>query len=164
MAGVRRHMKTLLILSLILTLSAPGAAQDKGRDVVLDTGVKLHIEEILFSRILPTAFYDQAMASIPALYPESEIVAARRFGRFGNNLVSSYSMVCYKQSADVDEVTITGVVVSDGKAWSFDTKVNAPLFVDTLIRVLETVGNLPSNHSLQSDPFDSALSRFAQGR
>jgi hypothetical protein len=145
-------MKILFILSFILTVSAPGGAQDKERDVVLDTGVKLHIKEILFSRILPTAYYDQAMASIPALYPDSEIVAARRFGRFGNNLASSYSMVCYKQSADVDEVTISGVVVSDRKAWLFDTKVNSSLFVDTLIRVLETVANLPSNHSLQSDP------------
>jgi hypothetical protein len=145
-------MKTLFILSLIFTISAPGGVQDKGRDVVLATGAKLHIKKILFSRILPTAYYDQAMASIPGVYPKSEIVAARRFGRFGNSPAASYSMVCYKQSADVDEVTISGVVVSDGKAWSFDTKVNSSLFIDTLIHVLEAVADLPSNPSLQSEP------------
>jgi hypothetical protein len=146
-------MKILLILSLILTICASGADHDKERDVVLDDGARLHIKEISFSRTLPTAYYDQAMASIPALYPKSEIVAARRLGRFDNNSAASYSMVCYKKSADIDEVIISGVIVRDRKAWSFDTKVDSSLFIDTLMRVLEALANfLPSNHSSRTHP------------
>ena len=142
-------MKTFLIFSLIVAVSSPGTVQDKTKSVVLDTGARLEIKEILFSRILPTAYYDQAMASIPAIYPESVIVANRRFGRFGKTAAASYSMICYKKSADADEVTISGVVVRNGNAWSFDTKVNSSLFTDTLIQVLETIADLPSGQSLQ---------------
>ncbi len=84
------------------------------------------------------------MASIPAVYPGSEIVAKRRFGRFGPDLTASYSMVCYKESSEIDQVTISGVVIIDMKAWSFDVLVEGPLFADTLILVLETLAALPS--------------------
>ena len=82
----------------------------------LETGVELHIKEIPFSRILPIAYYDQAIASIPAVYPGSEIVAKRRFGRFGPDLTASYSMVCYKESSEIEQVTISGVITINGKA------------------------------------------------
>jgi len=108
------------------------------------TGVELHIKEIPFSRILPTAYYDQAIASIPAVYPGSEIVAKRRLGRFGPDLTASYSMVCYKESSEIDQVTISGVVIIDMKAWSFNALVESSLFADTLILVLETLAALPS--------------------
>ncbi len=137
-------MKALLILILILAASSAGAQDNEGQKISLETGVELHIKEIPFSRILPTAYYDQAIASIPAVYPGSEIVAKRRFGRFGPDLTASYSMVCYKESSQIDQVTISGVVIIDMKAWSFDVLVEGPLFADTLILVLETLAALPS--------------------
>ena len=137
-------MKALLIL--ILTLAAPsvGAQESEVRKVPLATSVELQIKEIPFSRILPTAYYDQAMSSIPAVYPGSEIVAKRRFGRFGPDLTASYSMVCYKKSSQIDQVTISGVITINGKAWSFDALVEGSFFADTLILVLETLAALPS--------------------
>jgi len=137
-------MKALLILILILAAPSVGAQESEVREFPLETGVELRIKEIPFSRILPTAYYDQAMASIPALYPGSEIVAKRRFGRFGTDLAASYSMVCYKESSQIDQVTISGVITIDGKAWSFDALVEGSLFADTLILVLETLAALPS--------------------
>jgi len=137
-------MKALLILILILAATSVGAQEGEVRKYPLETGVELHIKEIPFSRILPTAYYDQAMASIPAVYPSSEIVAKRRFGRFGSDLAASYSMVCYKESSQIDQVTISGVITIDGKAWSFDALVESSLFADTLILVLETLAALPS--------------------
>jgi len=137
-------MRELLLCVLILAAPSVGAQESEVRQYPLETGVELHIKEIPFSRILPTAYYDQAMASIPAVYPSSEIVAKRRFGRFGSDLAASYSMVCYKESSQIDQVTISGVITRDGKAWSFDALVEGSLFADTLILVLETLAALPS--------------------
>ena len=137
-------MRVLLMFVLILAASSAGAQESEVREFPLETGVELHIKEIPFSRILPTAYYDQAMASIPAVYPGSEIVAKRRFGRFGPDLTASYSMVCYKESSQIEQVTISGVITINGRAWSFDALVESSLFADTLILVLETLAALPS--------------------
>ena len=137
-------MKALLILILILAAPSVGAQESEVRKYLLETGVELHIKEIPFSRILPTAYYDQAMASIPGVYPGSEIVAKRRYGRFGPDLTASYSMVCYKESSQIEQVTISGVITINGRAWSFDALVESSLFADTLILVLETLAALPS--------------------
>ena len=137
-------MKALLILILILAPPFVGAQESEVRKFPLETGVELHIKEIPFSRILPTAYYDQAMASVPAVYPGSEIVAKRRFGRFGSDLTASYSMVCYRESSEIEQVTISGVITINGRAWSFDALVENALFADTLILVLETLAALPS--------------------
>ena len=137
-------LKALLILVLILAAPSVGAQENAVRKVPLETGVELHIKEIPFSRILPTAYYDQAMSSIPVVYPGSEIVARRRFGRFGPDVRASYSMVCYKESSEIDQVTMSGVVTINMKAWSFDALVEGSLFADSLILVLETLAALPS--------------------
>ena len=115
----------------------------------MENGHELHIKEILPSRILPHAFYDQAVASIPGVYPNSQIIAKRRIGYLGKNTPSPYSMVCYKESKDLEEVTISGVVTNKNKAWSFDAKVVESSFVDTLLLVLEIIADLPFNKSLQ---------------
>ena len=137
-------MRVILIFILILASSFVGAQENEVRIIPLETGIELHIKKIPPSRILPTAYYDQAMASIPAVYPGSEIIAKRRFGRFGPDLTASYSMVCYKKSSEIDQVTISGVLTSKGKAWSFDALVEGSLFADTLILVLETLAAFSS--------------------
>ena len=58
-------------------------------------------------------------------------------------------MVCYKESKDLEEVIIRGVVTSKNKARSFDAKVVESSFVDTLLLVLEVIAELPFNRSLQ---------------
>jgi len=137
-------MRTVFILVLIFAASSVGAQENEVRKVPLETGVDLCIKEIPFSRILPTAYYDQAIASIPAVYPGSAIVARGRFGRLGPALTASYSLVCYKESPEIDQVTISGIVTINRKAWSFDALVEGSLFADTLILVLETLAALPS--------------------
>ncbi len=137
-------MRALPIVVLDFAASSAGAQDNEDQKISLETGVELQIKEIPFSRILPTAYYDQAVASIPAVYPGSEIIAKRRFGRFGADVPVSYSMVCYKESSEIDQVTISGVLTSNGTAWSFDALVEGSLFADTLILVLETLAALPS--------------------
>ncbi len=137
-------MRARPIVVLVFAASSAGAQDNEDQKISLETGVELQIKEIPFSRILPTAYYDQAVASIPAVYPGSQIIAKRRFGRFGPDVPASYSMVCYKESSEIDQVTISGVLTSNGKAWSFDALVEGSLFADTLILVLETLAALPS--------------------
>jgi hypothetical protein len=123
------------------------------RKVPLETGVELRIEEILDSRILPHAYYDQAMSSIPGVYPESKIIAKRRVFQLGKGDSASFnSIICYKKDSKKEGVTITGVSISNGKAWQFDTEIKEPLFPDTLISVIEELSKMPLNKSLQGTP------------
>ena len=115
----------------------------------MENGLELQIKKVLPSRILPHAFYDQAIASIPGVYPNSQIIAKRRVGYLGKNTSSLYSMVCYKESKDLSEVTISGVVTNKNRAWSFDVKIVESAFVDTLLLVLEIIADLPFDKSLQ---------------
>ena len=142
-------MKTRLTLIIIFLSTALAASEMKVRNVPLDNGVALRIKEIRFSRILPHAYYDQAIASIPGVYPDSQIIAKRRLGYLGKNTPAVYSMVCYQKSKDLKEVTISGVVTSKNKAWSFDAGVDEFAFADTLIRVMEIIAEVPFNKSLQ---------------
>ena len=144
-------MKRLIIFIIALLIAFPsaGALEMKIKTVSLENGVELHIKQIQFSRILPHAYYDQAISSIPGVYPKSQIIAKRRLGYLTKNPSAVYSMVCYKKSKDQKEVTISGVVTSKNKAWSFDAGVDEIAFADTLIRVMEIIADVPFNKSLQ---------------
>jgi hypothetical protein len=143
------QLKTIFTLIIIFLVSSAGASEIKVKNVSLENGVELHIKEIQPSRILPYAYYDQALASIPGVYPDSQIIAKRRLGYLGKITPAVYSIVCYKKSKDLKEVKISGVVTSKNKAWSFDAGVDEFAFVDTLILVMEIIAEVPFNKSLQ---------------
>ena len=142
-------MKTLFFVIIIVIVSLSGAAGMNVKTVPLENGVALHIKEIAFSRILPHAYYDQAMSSIPGVYPDSQIIAKRRLGYLAKNPAAVYSMVCYKKSKDQPEVTVSGVVTGKNKAWSFDAEADESAFADTLILVMEMIAEVPFNKSFQ---------------
>ena len=89
------QMRTLLILICALLVTSAAASEVKTKSVPLENGVELQIKQIQFSRILPHAYYDQAIASIPGVYPDSQIMAKRRLGYLTKNPSAVYSMVCY---------------------------------------------------------------------
>jgi hypothetical protein len=140
-------LRKLFTLGLVVLVSYAAASEKSVTRVLLENGLALHVKQILPSRILPHAFYDQALASIPGVYPNSQIIAKRRVGYLGKHTRSLYSIVCYKESKDLEEVTISGVVIFENKAWSFDAKVVESSFVDALLLVLEFVAALPLNNS-----------------
>ena len=78
-------MRSLFTLSLFILVFAAGASETHAKKVLLENGLELQIKEIQPSRILPQAFYDQAMASIPGVYPNSKIIAKSRMGYLGKN-------------------------------------------------------------------------------
>ena len=142
-------MKYVITVMLFLFISAAGASDDAVKNVYLDTGIGLTIKQIEPSRILPHAYYDQAMASIASVYLNSEILAKRRIGYLNSERSILYSMVCYKQRKNFEEVTIGGVVVHKHKSWSFNAEVAEEMFADKLLLVLEVLAKLPSSQSLQ---------------
>ena len=140
---VKKQTRMLVTLALFIIVSTTAALENSVTTVRLENGYELQVKEIHHSRILPHAYYDQALASIPDLHPNSRIIVKRRLGHFRNGSAQSYSLVCYKKSKDHDEVTISGVITSGNKAWSFDTIVAEKDFADTLLLVFETIIELP---------------------
>ena len=133
------------ILSLISYFSGTKVfASDHIHEISIDDNNVLTVIEIAGSRLLPHAYYDQAIASIPALYPEHEFLAKRRFAYIGK---VAYSIVCYKKDKDDNIVIISGTAVLNTEAWSFQAEVPEPVFGDALIIVLETISKIPDNLS-----------------
>jgi hypothetical protein len=142
-----RTRQTVLstILNIILVIAGQIAlASDHVQEIKIDDNKVLIITKIASSRLLPHAYYDQATASIPVLYPEYQFFAKRRFGYLGN---MAYSIVCYKKTKDDINVIITGTAVMNADAWSFQTEVPDTSFGDMLILVLETIEKLPESIS-----------------
>jgi hypothetical protein len=96
-----------LVLVALLLCYAPTQADE----ITLDTGATLTITATRYNRRLPHSFYDQAMASLPRLYPEHDLLAGRRFGRLGGVV---YSLVCYSESPSGEKVVIEASAVSNG--------------------------------------------------
>lgn len=138
-------MKILITLTLVLFVSSAGATKNDTRKLPLDNGYILQVTEISPSRVLPYAFYDQAMESIPGIYPNAVILAARRIGSFAGNSHPLYSLIAYKESMNLKDVIISGVVTGRDRAWSFNIKVTESSYANTLLLILEKIADLPYN-------------------
>ena len=135
------------ILLTVIFLSAQFViASDDTYKVKVEEEIVLSIKKFRSNRTLPHAFYDQAVSSIPKLYPEHVFFAKRRYGRLGK---MQYSIVCYKETEKTSKVLVIGTAVLEKDAWSFDTHVDETTFGDKLLIVLEAIEKLPSNKALQ---------------
>lgn len=113
-------------------------------DIKLESGTTLTVNETEYSRILPHAFYDQATASLPHLFPEHVLLAGRRSGRLGE---VSYALICFKEARASDRVVIQAIAVHGGRAWRLEA-IAPSSYGDTLVQVLEQIGKLRSNPGL----------------
>lgn len=136
-------MKALSVIAVLLLAFNVGATETDVKTVQLENGEALVIKKIQPSRILPHAFHDQALSSIPGIYPDSQILAKRRVGYLRKNPAVLYSLLCYKESNKQERVTISGVITYENHAWSFDSKVEDSSFPETLILIFETLNELP---------------------
>lgn len=94
-----------------------------------------------YGRTVPHVFYDQAITSVPLLYPDAVIVEARRSDRVGN---VDYSLVAFKSSASSGTIEIDGLAgsASNGRAWSFRSVVSEANWSGLLSCVVERVRGL----------------------
>jgi uncharacterized protein len=141
---VAKNTKLANLLSLLVGASfLTSAISCAASGIELESGSTLTISHAEFSRFLPHAFYDQAIASLPHVYPKHVLLASRRTGELGE---VRYALVCFKESPESERVTIQAVAVHGRQAWRFETY--APLsYEDTLVEVLEQISKLPARTS-----------------
>ena len=138
-----------LLLGAVFVLGAIACAAS---DIKLESGSTLTVSNTEYSRILPHAFYDQAISSLPHLFPKHVLLASRRSGVLGEVV---YAMVCFKETQASERVVIQAVAVHRDRAWNLE--VIAPSsYGDTLVLVLEQIEKLPSNSALQGTRDESA--------
>jgi len=140
-------MKKRVAILLLVVMQAAGASE-RFQELSLENGVTLTVKKIRNNRSLPQAFYDQAVASVPTIYSDHAFLAKRRSGRLGN---VQYSIACYKEDASSDLVTASGTVVSDGKAWFFESRMPESSFGDDLLILMEAVASLPASQALGTE-------------
>ena len=92
-----------------------------------------------FFRGLPHVFAEQALESMPRLYPAHLLLAQRRLAQAGP---VAYSLLVYRKDAG-DAVTIEGVGVHESRAWRFSATCASRLAWDGLVTTLERVAELP---------------------
>jgi len=59
------------------------SASDDFHNITIEQGIVLTVEKFKNNRSLPHSYYDQAIASIPNIYPEHVFFAKRRNGKLG---------------------------------------------------------------------------------
>jgi len=131
------RLKRILIFLFVLQAAHAG----EFARITLDGGITLNVSKFISNRWLPHSFYDQAMSSLPMLYPDYVIYAKRRQGILGK---MRYSLICYKQTRKSAQVTISGTAVSGTDAWSFETSVPEKSFGTALLTIMEAVTKLPA--------------------
>ena len=94
---------------------------------------------IAANRSLPSAYVDQALQSLPQLYPAHVLLAHRRHSETGP---VSYSLIVYGKDDAVDEVTIEGVAVHEQRAWEFRATCPLSGAMDGVLTTIERVGAL----------------------
>ena len=127
----------LVICGLTITMVSTCAQAGESRLFQLENEQSLRVESTPYSRVLPYAFFDQAMASLPQLYPEVEIRVQRRLGRLGNDPVRLYALIGYRENPASEEIVLRGILTQTDRAWTFDLKTTHANFDQTLLLVLE---------------------------
>jgi len=110
-------MKRLLVylqLALQLALLLAWSATLHAADTVNPGIVPIKVEEVTPSRILPHAFFDQAISSIQVVYPESEILDGVRFRQLGS---IAYAYVAYRTDRNAARVRLEMMATHDRRAW-----------------------------------------------
>lgn len=129
---------SLLIASVVLATE----------DSALTNGGDLTIKDIQYNRSLPQAFYDQAVTSLPLLYPNHQLLVARRTGVLGE---VEYALICFKETSKSRHGVIEAIAVFEERAWHLK-KITPPSCGEALVDILEYIANLPSNPTVQRKP------------
>jgi hypothetical protein len=91
------------------------------------------------NRSLPHVFVDQALQSLPLLYPNDVLLLQRRYSELGGVV---YSLLVYRKDAAAQDVTVEGVAVHDMRAWLFTAHCSSNTVLDGLVSTLEQIAAL----------------------
>jgi hypothetical protein len=143
---VRRQMartsQSLLFGAMFVFVALANAASE----IKLGNGSTLTVSNTEYSRILPHAFYDQAISSLPQLFPTHVLLASQRSEVLGEVV---YALVCFKETPTSDQVVVQGVAVHGERAWNFRAISPTSSYSLGIMQVLEQIEKLPSNSGVQ---------------
>jgi hypothetical protein len=149
----RRSLLFVLTISVLLaTWSAPLLPQAGSPSARICAP---EFKPIALDRSLPSAYVDQALQSIPQLYPAHVLLAHRRHSETGP---VAYSLIVYGKDAEIEEVTIEGVAVHEQRAWEFHATCPLSAAMDAVLTTIERVGAL---HRQQPNPPATAVAIVA---
>jgi hypothetical protein len=117
-------------------------------DANLPSGGDLAIKEIRYNKGLPHAFFDQAMNSLPHLYPDHELLLGVRTAVLGE---VEYALICLRETPSSHHVVIEAVAALKGRAWRYK-EITPASCEEALAKILGHIGNLPSVHAVQTTP------------
>jgi hypothetical protein len=137
----KKHMTRVLHSLLIGAPLLLGAVACAASEIQLESGATLDVTDTEYSRILPHAFYDQAIESLPHLFPSHVLLAGRRTGVLREVV---YALIFYQETPSSKRVVIQAVAVHKNRAWSLNA-ILPTLYRDTLMQVIEQIGKLPTN-------------------
>ncbi|NJD24061.1 MAG: hypothetical protein FIB06_01500 [Betaproteobacteria bacterium] len=140
--------RTLASFMLLAALAFPSLAGAAG-EIELASGGNLTITDTGYNPALPQAFHDQALASLPHLFPSHVLLASRRSGTLGE---VEYALVCYMEIPASEQAILQGVAVHANRAWHVRAVAPTSAFGATLILVLEQIESLSSRPDAQRMP------------
>lgn len=122
------------VLCCLALLSAFATAADA-------PAIAIKVEETAYSRVIPFAYYDQGVESVPLVHPGGCVLAGRRYGKLGD---VDYSLLAYTESATAATVTIGALAGSHAqhKAWRIEAIVRRERYAEAIMQVLERISTL----------------------
>ncbi len=131
----------LIINVLLIFVSVLNVSAEVGKTTVhiLDNQIELRVEEILPSRAIPWMYYDQAIESIPAIYPESKIISKIKHETSKFNSALNYSLVSFVKSEKTKYVIVGGNFRIKDRAWSYSANVPIKGYDETMRLILAAI-------------------------
>jgi hypothetical protein len=120
-------------ISLLFASAAPAAGAG-----VSAAGSALEVNEIPYSRGLPHAFHDQAVVSLPLLYPDYQLLMSRRSGVAGE---VEYALICFRETPSSRHGVMEAVAVFKERAWNL-RRLTSPQCEEALVEFLGYIANL----------------------
>ena len=137
-------MKNLItVLFLIMSLGVD--AEELYSVIFLQGEITVEIREFTPSRITPVNYFNQAMESIPVIYPQSEIITTISHSRLKADQDILYSLVGYIEYPQSPVVSAGGQVLVKDRAWQYYAEIPKEQYPELQNKLIEKVASLAFN-------------------
>ena len=110
-------------------------------EIELSDGSFLRVEEFPPSRSTPWLYFDQAKVSIPAIYPNSELLVMTKNGFSSTKLNFTYSLVSYTENELDEKVRVGGNFRVNESAWRYDAYILKKSYKDIINQIISEIEN-----------------------
>jgi len=137
-----QHLR-IVVAVLVMALAFDSHAGGGSFSLQIDASTRVTFTPVVPVRTTPWLYFDQGIASVPAMYPNGKILTGHRLETIkrGNKSLL-YSLIVYVETADDQIADASGQLLSAGRAWYFAAELPVDRHVeltDQLIHLLEEV-------------------------